>query len=136
MINLLLLINFCTFFLFLEQNGKLVQLSIEHHQWGPAGSKAVLVYGGPATDITLSQLTIHLSVIIFLSEFPSQWPMIAQFFCRAELVVSSQSWIAIVGLAFCISTALALAYCVRTTSKLKHPGLPTQALHCCLCTLQ
>ena len=45
--------------------------------------------------------TIHLSVIIFLSEFLSQRPMIARFFCRAELVASSQSWIAILYLRLC-----------------------------------
>ena len=42
--------------------------------------------------------TIHLSVIIFLSEFLSQRPMIARFFCRAELVASSQSQIGILDL--------------------------------------
>ena len=45
--------------------------------------------------------TIHLSVSIFLSEFLSQRPMIARFFCRAELVASSQSWIGILYLRLC-----------------------------------
>ena len=51
-----------------------------------------------------SSSTIHLSVIIFLSELSSlhslssQRPMIARFFCRAELVASSQSQIGILDL--------------------------------------
>ena len=89
--------------------------------------------------------TIHLSVIIFLSEFLSQRPMIARFFCRAELVVSSQSpglaWSVLCILCLCLAPpqlsccrpvclGQACAQCWRNCEYFKHTNISTYSHNC------